>query len=88
MLEPRNNLAVWKVSLSDSQRNADKANRLIDAYIDADGGKIYEFYVRTSLLWEDIDADEVARKRKKIPGITKTLVSSQRFLLFYFQPFL
>lgn len=69
VLEPRNNLAVWKVSLSDSQRNADKANRLIDAYIDADGGKIYEFYVRTSLLWEDIDADEVARKWSGYMGL-------------------
>ncbi len=57
VLEPRNNVAVWKMSLSDSQKNAEKENRLIDAYIDADDGKIYEFYVRTPLLWEDIDPD-------------------------------
>lgn len=57
VLEPRNNVAVWKMSLSNSQKNADKTNRLMDAYIDADDGKIYEFYVRTPLLWEDIDAD-------------------------------
>ena len=56
VLEPRNNVAVWKMSLSNSQTNADKANRLMDAYIDADDGKIYEIYVRTPLLWEDIDA--------------------------------
>lgn len=60
VLEPRNNVAVWKMSLSNSQKNADKANRLMDAYIDADDGKIYEFYVRTPLLWEDIDADALA----------------------------
>lgn len=59
VLEPRNNVAVWKVSLSDSQKNADKSNRLIDAYIDADNGKIYEFYVRTQLSWEEIDPDAV-----------------------------
>ncbi len=70
VLEPRNNVAVWKVSLSDSQRNADKANRLIDAYIDADEGKIYEFYVRTSLQWEDIEPDEVARKWSEYMGLS------------------
>ena len=59
ILEPRNNIAVWKLSLSDSRENADKGNRLIDAYIDADDGKIYEFYIRTPLLWEDIGADAV-----------------------------
>lgn len=57
VLEPRNNVAVWKMSLSNSQKNADKENRLMDAYIDADDGKIYEFYVRTPLEWKDIDAD-------------------------------
>ena len=44
VLEPRNNVAVWKMELSNSQKNADKGNRLLDAYIDADNGKIYEFY--------------------------------------------
>lgn len=62
VLEPRNNVAVWKVNLSNSQKNADKSNRLIDAYIDADGGKLYEFYVRTSLRWEDIDTDDMIEK--------------------------
>lgn len=59
VLEPRNNVAVWKMELSNSQKNADKANRLMDAYIDADDGKIYEFYARTSLLWGDIDTDAI-----------------------------
>ncbi len=59
VLEPRNNVAVWKMELSNSQKNADKENRLIDAYIDADDGKIYEFYARTSLLWGDIDTDAI-----------------------------
>lgn len=47
------------MELSNSQRNADKANRLIDAFIDADDGKIYEFYVRTPLVWGEIDTDEI-----------------------------
>ena len=59
VLEPRNNIAVWKLSLSNSQVNADKGNRLMDAYIGAEDGKIYEFYARTSLLWENIDTDAV-----------------------------
>ncbi len=59
VLEPRNNVAVWKMELSNSQKNADKENRLIDAYIDADDGKIYEFYARTPLLWRDIDTDAI-----------------------------
>ncbi len=59
VLEPRNNVVVWKMELSNSQKNADKENRLIDAYIDADDGKIYEFYARTSLFWVDIDTDAI-----------------------------
>ncbi|MCH5344428.1 MAG: hypothetical protein J1E64_10330 [Acetatifactor sp.] len=59
VLEPRNNMVVWKVSLSTDVQNADKANRLIDAYIDADTGKIYEFYVRTEGKWADMQPDAI-----------------------------
>lgn len=59
VLEPQNNMAVWRVSLSTSQQNADKANRLIDAYIDADSGKIYSFYARTDNLWTQMDPEQV-----------------------------
>lgn len=59
VLEPRNNLTVWKVCLSTSQQNADKTNRLLDAYIDAESGKMYEFYVRTKETWNDIDPDVI-----------------------------
>lgn len=69
VLEPRNNVAVWKMSLSNSQKNADKANRLMDAYIDADDGKIYEFYVRTPLLWEEIDADALVADWAEYMGL-------------------
>lgn len=70
VLEPRNNLSVWKVSLSTSQQNANKANRLLDAYIDADTGKIYEFYVRTEQEWADIDPDELVEKWSVYIGLT------------------
>ena len=70
VLEPRNNVAVWKVSLSNSQTNANKQNRLIDAYIDADSGKIYEFYVRTSLLWEEIDTDLIIEEWSTYMGLS------------------
>ena len=57
VLEPRNNLSVWKISLKTGQQNANKEGCLLDAYIDADTGKIYEFYVRTiESTWETMDA--------------------------------
>ena len=69
ILEPRNNLSVWNVSLFTSQQNADKSNRLLDAYIDADTGKIYEFYVRTDLTWEEIDVDDIMDKWSSYVGL-------------------
>lgn len=68
--EPRNNVAVWKLSLLGSLQNANKENRLIDAYIDADDGKIYEFYVRSRLKWEDINPDELIEKWSEYMGLT------------------
>ncbi len=69
--EPRNNVAVWKVSLSDDKKNTDKANRLIDAYIDADTGKIYEFYVRTESDWDSIDPDAVLEAWREYLGLAE-----------------
>lgn len=69
VLEPRNNLAVWKVSLATGKRNADKAGRLIDAYIDADTGKLYEFYVRTDTTWEETDPDSIIEKWSEYMGL-------------------
>lgn len=68
--EPRNNVAVWKLSLLGSLQNANKENRLIDAYVDADDGKIYEFYVRSQLRWEDIDTDVLIEKWSTYMGLT------------------
>lgn len=59
VLEPRNNLSVWKISLSTDVKNADKSNRVLDIYMDADTGKIYEFYVRTGQEWEEIDPEKL-----------------------------
>lgn len=59
ILDPRNNLSVWKVELSTSQQNADKSNRILDVYIDANTGKLYEFYVRMEAGWEDIAPKEI-----------------------------
>lgn len=73
VLEPRNNVAVWKLNLSNSQKNANKDNRLIDAYIDADNGKIYEFYARTRLEWKDIDTDVIINKWSEYMGLTKPM---------------
>lgn len=69
--EPRNNVAVWKMSLSGSLQNANKENRLLDAYIDADDGKIYEFYVRSQLKWEQIDPDALVEAWSGYMGLTE-----------------
>ncbi|MBO5210205.1 MAG: hypothetical protein J6B68_12835 [Lachnospiraceae bacterium] len=68
--EPRNNVAVWKVSLQGNLQNSNKENKLIDAYIDADDGKIYEFYVRSPLDWEDIDTDALIEQWSSYMGLT------------------
>lgn len=69
VLEPRNNMSVWKVSLLTDTRNANKADRVIDAYIDADSGKIYEFYARGNMTWSDIDPDTVVEKWSEYLGL-------------------
>ena len=69
VLEPRNNIAVWQLSLSNSQKNANKENRLMDAFIGAEDGKLYEFYVRTPLLWEDIDTDAIIEAWSSYMGL-------------------
>ena len=70
--EPRNNVLVWKISLSTKKQNADKRNRLLDAYVDADTGKIYEFYARVDFSsWDDVDADEIVETWAEYMGLGK-----------------
>lgn len=61
ILDPRNNVAVWKVSINTSQENADKSNRLLDAYVDAESGKIYEFYVRCEKDWDELEEESIVK---------------------------
>lgn len=70
VLEPRNNLSVWKVSLSTSYQNVNKKNRVLDVYVDAETGKIYEFYVRTDKVWSDMDPDTMVGKWAAHMGLT------------------
>ncbi len=70
VLEPQNNMSVWRLSLSDGQQNTDKAGRLIDAYIDADSGRIYGFYVRTEKVWSDLDTGQMAEAWSGYLGLT------------------
>ncbi len=67
--EPRNNVLVWKISLDTDKQNANKENRLLDAYVDADTGKVYEFYVRTQYSWSDIDPDDIIKKWSEYMGL-------------------
>ena len=68
--EPWNNVLVWKISLDTALQNANKENRLLDAYVDADTGKIYEFYVRTEITsWDMVDADAIAAAWAEYMGL-------------------
>ncbi len=67
--EPRNNLTVWKVSLVTSQVNADKAKHVLDVYMDAETGKIYEFYVRIEKRWEEIEPEQIVRAWSEYLGL-------------------
>lgn len=69
VLEPRNNVAVWKVSLSNTQGNTNKRNKLIDVFIDADDGRIYEFYARTELTWEELRPDDMILNWSEYMGL-------------------
>lgn len=70
--EPRNNVLVWKIELNTGKQNANKENRLLDAYVDADTGKVYEFYVRTEISkWQDIDADEMIKVWAEYMGLSQ-----------------
>ena len=70
VLEPQNNMSVWKVSLSTNHQNTDKANRLIDAYIDAVSGRIYEFYVRTENTWAQMQPVKMMEEWGNYLGLT------------------
>lgn len=70
VLEPRNNLSVWRVSLSSDHENTDKANRLMEAYIDADTGKIYGFYARTESTWADMEPETMLKSWSDYLGLT------------------
>lgn len=60
--EPRNQVLVWKISLRATANYAGRESRLLDAYVDADTGKIYEFFARTELTsWSEVDADGIIR---------------------------
>ena len=58
--EPRNNVLVWKISLDTGKETADRSGRILDVCMDADTGRIYEFYVRTDLSgWQEVDPDAI-----------------------------
>lgn len=60
--EPRNNVLVWKISLDTGKETADRSGRILDICMDADTGRIYEFYVRTDLSgWQDVDPDAIIK---------------------------
>lgn len=67
--EPRNNVSVWKISLETSQVNSDKSKRVLDAYVDAQTGKVYEFYVRVEKDWSQLNPEEMIKKWSEYLGL-------------------
>lgn len=67
--EPGNNLTVWKVSLVSSHVNADKSKRVLDIYLDAETGKIYEFYVRVDTVWEKLEPEKIIMSWSEYLGL-------------------
>ncbi|MCI8311974.1 MAG: hypothetical protein HFI12_07155 [Lachnospiraceae bacterium] len=70
VLEPQNNMPVWRVSLSTKQQNTNKANRLIDLYLDAQTGKVYSFYARTEKSWEELEPENIIKQWESYLGLT------------------
>lgn len=69
VLEPQNNMPVWRVSLSTNQQNTDKRNRMIDLYLDAQTGKVYSFYVRVEKTWEELEIEEILEEWEGYLGL-------------------
>lgn len=69
--EPRNHVSVWSLTLSDRLRNVSKEDRLIEAYIDADDGKIYGFYARIDKEWEELDPDRIILAWSRYLGLSE-----------------
>ena len=69
-IKRRNSVLVWKVSLGTAVQNAGGESCLLDAYVDADTGKVYEFYARTEISsWEAVDADGIAAAWAEYMGL-------------------
>lgn len=68
--EPRNNVSVWKISFSPDTKNVSKSNRLMDAYLDDETGKIYEFYLRSEKTWEDMETETMVEAWSSYLGLT------------------
>ena len=49
-----------------------KENCLLDAYVDADTGKVYEFYVRVpAISWEQVDVEGMVSAWAEYMGLGK-----------------
>ncbi len=72
--EPRNSVLVWRVGMGAAVQNAYSESCLLDAYVDADTGKVYEFYARTNISsWTEVDADGIAAAWAEYMGLEAPL---------------
>lgn len=75
--EPRNNVSVWRLTFSSAPHNVNKQDRLMDAYMDADTGRLYEFYVRSDLTWDQIDPDAMILAWSSYMGLEEPVLLGQ-----------
>lgn len=59
MLEPEKNVSVWQIGYSKGQQLSMLTNSLLDAYIDAETGKIYGLSLRSRQIDDNFDADKI-----------------------------
>ena len=61
---------MWQIGLAAGKQNADKKNRMLDLYMDADTGLVYAFYVRITEDWEELAPDEMAQSYCSYLGLS------------------
>lgn len=58
ILEPQKKVSIWQMNFVPN-RQSNLENTLLDACIDAETGKLYEFSIRIQKDWEDLNPDEM-----------------------------
>lgn len=61
VFEPQKNFSIWQLEYTGNVQPTKDKNILLDAYLDAETGKIYGFSVCVEQSWESMDIDNMAK---------------------------